>query len=161
MRNAIFINQWPSLKWLKIRFKKKVYLPLKPTWHSCFFSSFFHLHDPKPKQNHQIASSTAKTRSTRSQTCVKYRGHIICIKRSTDVNTGDLTIVNKKCPKKVDFTDVNFNFSNILCLTGELWPLRFILHHDLRITYCQSSAMTFVSTHYSFCNSFRHGLLTK
>ena len=46
-----------------------------------------------------------------------------------------------------------------LCLTGELWPLRFIWHHDLRVTHCQSSARTFVLTQSSFCNSFRHGLL--
>ena len=40
-----------------------------------------------------------------------------------------------------------FNFSKILCgmpstlcLTGELWPLRFIWHHDLRVTHWKSSA---------------------
>ena len=46
-----------------------------------------------------------------------------------------------------------------LFLTGELWPLQFIWHHDLRVTHCQSSAMTFVFTQYSFCSSFRQGLL--
>ena len=46
-----------------------------------------------------------------------------------------------------------------LCLTGELGPLRFIWHHALRVTHCQSSAMIFVFTQYSFCYSFRHGLL--
>ena len=63
--------------------------------------------------------------------------------------------------------DVIFNFTKILCgspltlcLTGELWPLRYIWHHNLRVTHCQSSAMTFIFTQYSFCNSFRHGLLT-
>ena len=67
---------------------------------------------------------------------------------------------------KVDFPDVILNFSKILCglpstlfLTGELWPLRFIWHHDLRVTHCESSAMTFVFTQYSFCNSFRQGIL--
>ena len=73
---------------------KKVYFPLKPTWRSCFF--LFYLHKPKPKQNHQISVSRAKIRSTRSQACVKYRGFIICIKRNTDVNTGDLKILHKK-----------------------------------------------------------------
>ena len=106
---------------------KKVYLPLKPTWRSCFF--LFHSHDPKPKLNHQISSTRAKTRSTRSQACVKYMGNIICIKRNTDVNTGYL---------KNTFSDVIFNFSKTWCglpstlfLTGELWTLRFIWHHDI------------------------------
>ena len=44
-------------------------------------------------------------------------------------------------------------------MTGELWPLRFIWHHDLTVTHCQSSTMIFVFTQYSFCNSFRHCLL--
>ena len=30
---------------------------------------------------------------------------------------------------------------------------------NIRVTYCQSSAMSFFFTQYSFCNSFRHGLL--
>ena len=66
---------------------------MKPTWPYCF--CLFHSHDPKPKRNHQIASSRAKTRSRRSQACVKYRGIIICIRRNTDVNTSDLKIVDK------------------------------------------------------------------
>ena len=65
---------------------------MKPTWRYCF--CLFHSHDPKPKRNHQIASSRAKTRSRQSQTCVKYRGNIICIRWSTDVNTNDLKILN-------------------------------------------------------------------
>ena len=85
------------IKVIKNKIFKKVYLPLKPTGRSCFF--LFHSHDQKPKQNHQISSSRAKTRSTRSQTCVKYRGNIICIKRNTDVNTGNLKILHKKIIK--------------------------------------------------------------
>ena len=137
---------------------------MKSIWRYCFY--LFHSHDPKPKQNHQIASSRAKTRSTQSQTCVKYRGNIICIKRNTVVNTGDLKILHKKFPNKVDFPDIIFNFSKILCglpstlcLTRELWPLRFIWHHDLRVIHCQSSAMSFIFTQYSFCNSFIHSLI--
>ena len=42
---------------------------------------------------------------------MKYRGNITCIKRNTDVNTEDLKIVFKKCPNKIDFLDVIFNFS--------------------------------------------------
>ena len=124
---------------------KKVYLPLKPTWRSCFF--LFHLHDPKPKQKHQISSNRAKTRSTQCQACVKNKDNITCIKKNTDVNTGDPKILHKKMP---NFPDFIFNFSKILCglpltvfLTGELWQLRFIWHHDLWVTHCQSSAMTF------------------
>ena len=48
---------------------------MNPTWRYSFL--VFHPHDPKPKRIHQIASNRAKTRSTRSQTCVKYRGIII------------------------------------------------------------------------------------
>ena len=84
-------------KWLKIRYSKKCYLPLKPTWCSCFFS--FSLAWPKQQLNHQISRSRAKTRSTRSQTCVKYRDNIICIKRNTDVKTGNLKILHKKMSK--------------------------------------------------------------
>ena len=54
---------------------------------------FFPSHDPKPQQSHQISRSRA---NTRSQTCVKCRGRIICIKRNTDVNTGDLKILHTK-----------------------------------------------------------------
>ena len=136
---------------------------MKPTCCSCFF--LFHSHNPKIKQNHPISSTRAKTRSTRSQASVKYRGNIICIKRNTDGNTGDLKILHKKCPNKVDFPDIIFNFSKMLWglpstlfLTGELWPLRFICDHDLRVAHCQSSAMTFVFTQYSFCNSFKQVL---
>ena len=74
-----------------------------------------------------MASSRAKTRSTRSQICMKYRGIIILIKKNSDVNTGDLKILHKKCQNKVDFQDVIFNFSKMscilpttLCMTGEL-----------------------------------------
>ena len=107
-KNNYFISLiFPKVMWLipftenikdchKIGWKsdfKKVHLPLKPTWCSCFF--LFHSHNPKPKQNHQISSSRAKIRSTQSQACVKYRGNIICNKRNTDVNTGDLKILHK------------------------------------------------------------------
>ena len=66
-------------------------------WTLLFLS--FYSHEQKPKRNHQIASSRAKTRSRRSQACVKYRGIIICIKRNTDVNTSDLKILHKKMSK--------------------------------------------------------------
>ena len=59
---------------------------MKPTGRYWF--CLFHSQDPKPKRNHQIAISRTKIRSRLSQTCVKYRGNIICIKRKkTDVNT--------------------------------------------------------------------------
>ena len=63
------------------------------------FFLVFHPHNPKPKRIHQIASDRAKTRSTRSQTCVKYRGIIILFKRNSDVNTGDLKIFHQKMSK--------------------------------------------------------------
>ena len=84
---------------------------MKPTGRYCF--CLFHSQDPKPKRNHQIARSRAKTRPRQSQTYVKCRGNIICIKRNTDVNTGDLEILHKNFPNKVDFPDVIFNFSKI------------------------------------------------
>ena len=146
----------------KLRKKK---LSMNPTWRYSFL--VFHLLDPQPKRIHQIASNRAKTRSTRSQTCVKYRGIIIFIKRNSDVNTSDLKLLHKKCPNKVDFRDVIFNFSKMLCvlpstsgMTRELWPRRFIWHQDIRVTHCQSSAMSFIFTQYSFWTSFRHCLLS-
>ena len=61
------------------------------------------------------------------------------------------------------FLDVIFNFSrslcvlpSTLCMTGELWPGRFIWYQDIRVTHCQSSSMSCIFTQYSFCNSFRH-----
>ena len=84
---------------------------MKPT--GCYCFCLFHLHDPKPKRNHQIASSRAKKKSRRSQACVKYRGNIIWIRRNTDVNASDLKILHKKRPNKVDFPDVIFNFSKM------------------------------------------------
>ena len=128
----------------------------------------FHSHNPPKKFNHRMASSREKTRSTQSQTCMKYRGIIILIKKNSDVNTGDLKILHKKCLNKVDFQDVFFNSSKMscvlpttLCMTAELWPRRFIWHQDIRVTHCQSSAMSFIFTQYSFCNSFRHCFLSK
>ena len=77
---------------------KKKYPPFKPTWRSCFF--LLHWHNPKWKQNHQISTCWAQIRSTRIRICVKYRGNMICIKRNTDVNTGDLKILHIKMSKK-------------------------------------------------------------
>ena len=61
------------------------------------------------------------------------------------------------------FPNIICNFSkslcvlpSTLCMTGELWPWRFIWHQDIRVTHCQSSAMSFIFAQYSFCNSFRH-----
>ena len=60
----------------------------------------FHSNNLKQKQNHQMASSRAKATSTQSQTCVKYRGIIIFIKRNIIVNTKDLKIFHKFFSKK-------------------------------------------------------------
>ena len=84
---------------------------MKPTGRYCF--CLFHSHDQKPKRNHQIASSREKTKSRQSQTRVRCRDNIIFIRINTDVNTGDLKILDKKCPNKVPFPDVNFNFSKM------------------------------------------------
>ena len=61
------------------------------------------------------------------------------------------------------FEDAKLNFSNIycgspliLCMTGELWMSSIFWHPNIRVTHCHSRAMSFVFT---FCNSFRHGLL--
>ena len=85
------------IKVVKNQIFKKVYTSLKPTW--SFFLFLFHSHDPKSKQNHQISIRRAKIRSTQRQTCVKYRGNIICIKIYTDVKTGDLTVLHQKMSK--------------------------------------------------------------
>ena len=59
-----------------------------------------------------------------------------------------------------NFSKILYGLPSTLCLTGELWPLRFNWHHDMRVTNCQSSAMTFVFMQYSFCYSFWHGLIS-
>ena len=137
---------------------------MKPTWPYSFL--LFHLNNPPKKFNHRMASSRAKTRSTQSQTCMKYRCIIIFIRKNSDVNTGNLKILHKKCQNKDNFQDIIFNFSKMscvllttLCMTGELRPRRFIWHQDIRVTHCQFGAMSFILTQYSFCNSVRHGLL--
>ena len=84
---------------------------MKPTGRYCF--CLFNSHDPKLKQNHQIASIRAKRKSRQSQTCVKYRGHIIWISRNTDVKTSDLKILHKKRPNEVDFPDIIFKLAKI------------------------------------------------
>ena len=81
---------------------------MKPTWRFCF--CLFHSHDPKPKRTHQKASIRAKTKSRQSETCVKYRGIIICIKRNTDLNTSDLKILYKKMSKESWFSRCYFKF---------------------------------------------------
>ena len=83
-----------------------------------------------------MASISAKARSTQSQTCVKYGGIIIFIKRKTIVNTSDLKIFHYFfSQKKVDFPDIIFDSSKIVCvlhstscMTKELWPTRFFWH---------------------------------
>ena len=54
-------------------------------------------------------------------------------------------------------------FQNLIWLAFNLmldwWPLWFIWYHDLRVINCQSIAMIFVFTQYSFWNSFRQGLI--
>ena len=149
------------IKVVKNQIFKKVYLPLKPTWRSCFF--LFHSHDQKPKQNHQISSSRAKTRSTRSQTCVKYKANIICIKRSTEVKTGNLKILHKKMSKLSGFSRRYAQFlQNFMWFAFNLmhdWRAMTVMVHLAPWSKGQSSAMTFVFMQYSFCNSFRHGLI--
>ena len=46
-----------------------------------------------------MASRRVKARSTQSQTCMKYGSIIIFIKRNSDVNTGDLKILDQKMSK--------------------------------------------------------------
>ena len=72
----------------------------------------------------------------------------------------------KKGQNQVYFPGVIFNFfkslrvlPSTLCMTGELWPSRLIWHQDIRVTHCQSSDMSFIFTQYSFCYSFRQGLI--
>ena len=82
---------------------------MKPTGRFCF--CLFHSYDPKPKRNHQIACSRAKTES--SHPCVKYRGNVIWIRRNRDVNTSGLKILHKKRQNKIDFLEVISNFSKM------------------------------------------------
>ena len=133
---------------------------MKPTWH------LFPLWTLNQSLCHQIPNSRAKTISRRSQTCVKYRGIIICILKKYRYEHKWSENTSKKCPNRLNYLDVNFNFSKLscglpptYCYTGELWLLWFIWHHGPRVTHCLSSAMIFFFKQYSFCNSFRHCLL--
>ena len=75
--NNIFKWSWLSKKWPKSDFSK-LFAFLWTQLDSIVFL-VFHPHDPKPKRIHQMASNSAKTWSTRSQTCVKYKGIITFI----------------------------------------------------------------------------------
>ena len=118
---------------------------MKPIWPYCF--CLFHSHDPKPMRNHQIPSSRTKTRSRRSQTCVKHRGIVIFITRNSDVNRSDLKLIHNKMSKEGWFSRryLQFQFQFATMIWGSLIvsPLLWFL----------SSCKTF------FCNSFRHCLI--
>ena len=95
---------------------------MKPTWRYCFL--LFHSNDLKPKWNHQIARSRAKTRPKQSQTCVKYRGNVIFIERNIDVNTSDLKILYKKMSKYGWFSRCYLQFLqnfHVVCLQPNDW----------------------------------------
>ena len=64
-------------------------------------------------------------------------------------------VIWKYFTKKIFSSKILCGLPSILCLSGKLWPLRFIWHHDLRVDHCQSSATSFELKQYSFCNSFR------
>ena len=107
--NTIFHILTNVIKVVKIKFFRKVQLPMKPTEHYCLCP--FHLQDPKPKGNHQIASSRAKTRLRPIQTCVKYRGNIFVLREIQMWTKGIWKDFTKKRPNRVDFPDTIFNFS--------------------------------------------------
>ena len=94
---------------------------MKPTWP--YYFCLFHSHDQKSKQNHQIASSRAKTRSRRSQICVKYRGIIILIRRNTCVNTSDLEILIKFFQIRLIFKTLSLISPSfhMVCLQHNAW----------------------------------------
>ena len=47
--------------------------------------------------NNTYWSAVEQRQDQHGQTCVRYRGKIIIIKRNTDMNTGDLEILHEKC----------------------------------------------------------------
>ena len=62
-------------------------------------------------------------------------------------------IENKKKKKKA------LGLHSTLYMAEELWMTCIFWHQAIRVTHCQSNGMTFLFTHYSFWNWFRHGLL--
>ena len=138
---------------------------MKPTRRFSFL--LFHSYNPKQKQKHQMASSRAKPRSTQSQTCVKYRGIIILIKRNKIVKTSDLKIFHKKMSKNGLCSRRYHQFLlNLMCFV-------FNFMHDWRAVTntvhlaprYQGHSLSFqcydfcLHTILFFCNSFRDGLL--
>ena len=111
MSNTIFHTSTTVIKVVKHYIFQKSLTSHETNWLLLFLS--FPLHDPKPKRNHQIARSRAKTISRQSQTCVKYRVNIICIKRNTDVNPSYMKKLHKKRPNKIDFPEIIFNSSKL------------------------------------------------
>ena len=64
--NTIFENINDDHEVVKNQIFKKIYVSFKLTWRYRFF--LFHLHNPKPKQNHEISSSRDKI-NTKSDMC--------------------------------------------------------------------------------------------
>ena len=113
---------------------------------------------------HQFLSSRAKTRSTQSKTYLKYRGVITFIKRNTDVSTSDVKYFMKFVWNRFVFHNITFNSfkNNGFCLQSHSRLESYGRHSSFGTKISGSqlfSAMSFVSTQYSFCNSFRHGLV--
>ena len=99
--NTIFHILTNAIKVVKNLILQKSLISHETNW--TLFFCLFHSQDLKPKRNHQIDSSRAKTRSRRSQICLKFGGNIICIKRNTDVNKSDLEKLQFFFPNEVDF----------------------------------------------------------
>ena len=132
---------------------------MKPTSRYSFL--LFHSHNPPKKFIYRMACSRAKTRSTRSQICMKYGGfYYFYSEKFRCQHRWSKNTSQKKLQNKVDFPDVIINFSKMVCvLPSTLWRTGDMWHQDIRVTHCQSSAKNFIFTQYSFCNSFRHALL--
>ena len=87
--NTIFYIAMTLIKKVKNHFFPKKNYFLWNQLDSTVFR-FFTRTTQNKKQNQLMASSRAKTWSTWSQKCVKYRGNNMFMKRNSDVNTGDL-----------------------------------------------------------------------
>ena len=137
---------------------------MKPTWHYSFF--------PFTRTTKKIKLTTEWPGVEQRQDQYEVRhawrmGVLLFLLRQIQMSKQVIwKYFTKKCQNKVDFPDFIFNFSKMVCvlsstlwMTGELWLRRFIWHQDIKVTHCQSSAMSFIFKQYSFRNSFRHGLI--
>ena len=131
---------------------------MKPTCRYSFYA--FSLAQPPPKNLTTEWPAVEQRQDQHEVRHVGSMGVLLFLFRENKMSTHVIwKYFTKNCGVIFNFSKMVCALPSTLCMTGELWPSRFIWHQDISVTHCQSSAMSFIFTQYSFCNSFRHGII--